>query len=124
MADLMTDLGTFVPDKLLGGSFSIVRSEVTIASNAGALLRGSVLGKVTATGKYVLSASAAEDGSQTPDCILAKDVDATSGEAVGVAYLSGEFVKDALTLGEGHTVTSILDGLRDKNIYLVDYKEI
>jgi hypothetical protein len=36
---------------------------------AGVLPRGALLGKITASGKYVLSLAAANDGSQVPDAV-------------------------------------------------------
>lgn len=49
------------------------RAVVTYNGTAGNLLIGTVLGKVTATGKYKVSLQAAADGSQTPDAILIED---------------------------------------------------
>lgn len=90
---------------------------MTIASGAN-LTKGAVLGKITASGKYKLSASAASDGSEAPDAILAETANAASADVQAVVYFSGEFNDLALTLGAGHTVASIKAGLRDKNIYL------
>lgn len=122
MPKSFTSSENFVPDKLIGGTYPQVVKEVTVVSGQGVLLRGTVLGRITASGKYSKSASAAGDGSQTPDLILAEDVDATSADAVSTAFASGEFVESALILGTGHTLASIADGLRDKNIYLVKSK--
>ena len=80
---------------------------------------GSVLGKITASSKYQLSASAAADGSQTPDLVLAEDVDASAADKPALAYARGDFNAGALTLGAGHTVTSITEGLRAKGIALL-----
>jgi hypothetical protein len=78
-----------------------------------------VLGKITASGKYTLSLSAAADGSNTPDLILAEDCDATSADKQAVAYSRGDFMAEKLILGAGHTVASIKEGLRVKNIILI-----
>jgi len=65
------------------------RSIVTIADGAGKLAAGTVLGKVTATGKYV-PAPAAEvvgfEGAETAVAILAYGVDATD-QAVEVTAI-------------------------------------
>ena len=45
------------------------RETITIASGAGVIAPGTVLGKVTASGKYVASAVGASDGSQNPTAI-------------------------------------------------------
>jgi hypothetical protein len=79
---------------------------VTIASGAD-LTRGAVLGIVTASGKYVLSASAASDGSETPVAILAVDAAAAGADVVAPVYYSGEFNAEFCTFGTGHTVTTV-----------------
>lgn len=109
--------GALSHDNLIAGTAVNMVTE-SIVLDTGNLVRGSVLGKITATGKYILSASAASDGSQTPAAILAEDADATSADKTTVAYLTGEFNTAALTLGAGHTLDSIKDGLRDQGIFL------
>lgn len=71
------------------------------------------------SGKYKLSAAAAVDGSQAPDLILAEDCDATLADKEALAYARGDFYTGALTLGAGHTVASITEGLRAKGITLL-----
>lgn len=110
-------VGSLSHDNLIAGTAINMVTE-SIVLDTGNLSRGAVLGKITATGKYVLSASAAVDGSQTPAAILAEDADATDGDKVTVAYLTGEFNTAALTLGAGHTIASITAGLRDQGIFL------
>jgi hypothetical protein len=70
-------------------------------------------------GTYKLSAAAAADGSQVPDAILAQDCDASGGATEALVYIRGDFNESALTLGAGHTVDSIREGLRQKGIHLV-----
>jgi hypothetical protein len=71
------------------------------------------------SGKYVLSLAAAVDGSQVPDLILAEDTDASAADRTTVAYYQGQFVESALVLGAGHSLNSIREGLRVKNIQLI-----
>lgn len=112
--------GTYTPDKLIAGNAHLlVGRKVTIVSGQANLKRGSVLGKITTGGKYALSLSAADDGSQTPDLILAEDCDATSGDKEALAYARGDFNANALTLGTAHTVASITEGLRAKGITIL-----
>lgn len=108
----------FTPDSLIAGDFPRVTESVTIASGAGVLPRGTVLGKVTASGKYLKSASGASDGSQTPDRILLEPVDATAADVVAPTLLSGEVNGAALTLGTGHTLASITAGLRNLSLFI------
>ena len=111
--------GTYVPDSLIAGNARLlVARTVTIVSGQN-LVRGAVIGKITTGGKYQLSLSAASDGSQVPDLILAEDCDATSADAKALAYSRGDFNANALTLGTAHTVASITEGLRAKGIALL-----
>lgn len=111
--------GTYSPDALIAGNHHLlVGRKVTILSGQN-VVRGAVLGKVTASSKYVLSLSAAADGSQTPDLILAEDCNASAGDKQAMAYARGDFNATALTLGAAHTVASITEGLRAKGVVLV-----
>lgn len=112
-----TDQGEYKPCNLLAGEYPRIERIITIASGS-ALTKGSVLGRVTASGKFSLSASDASDGSETPDAILAEDVDASAEDKQAVVYFSGEFNETALTLGNGHTLESIRAGLRSKSLFL------
>ncbi len=106
------------PDRLIAGEFPLKTEQITLISGQD-LSRGAVLGKITSGGKYNLSLSAAGDGSQTPDAILAQDTDASGADVATIAYFRGEFNDDELTVGTGHTVASIKEGLRAKGIWLV-----
>ena len=77
---------------------------------------GSVLGIVDANKKAVLSAAAANDGSQTPQYVLNYTVDATAGDTEAMAIETGDLIGSQLVLGAGHTLASIRAGLRDKGI--------
>ena len=92
---------------------------VTVVSGQN-LSAGAVLGKITASGKYNLSLSAASDGSQTPDLVLFQDCDASGGDTEAVAIETGTVVASALTLGASHTIASIREGLRGKGITIDD----
>lgn len=71
------------------------RSTVTIASGAGKLKTGQVLGKLSATGKYVPNTAAASDGSQTSVAILLFPVDASSADAQAVVVDTDAIVSHA-----------------------------
>ena len=109
--------GEYIPDNLLAGEYPRVQRLVTIAAGAD-LTKGAVLGKITASGKFKLSASAAVDGSQTPDAILAENASAALADVQAVVYYAGEFNETALVLGVGHTIDTIRPTLRSKNIYM------
>lgn len=111
--------GVHTPDQLLAGNPSLLVGRVVTLLAGQSLLRGAVLGKITASGKYTLSASASADGSQAPDLILAEHCDATAGDRTAMAYSRGDFNANRVLLGAGHTVASITEGLRIKGIALL-----
>ncbi len=113
----LTDQGEYKPCNLIAGEYPRIERIITIASGS-ALTKGSVLGRITASSKFVLSAAGASDGSETPDAILAEDVDASAEDKQAVVYFSGEFNETTLTLGNGHTLESIRAGLRSKSLFL------
>ena len=112
-----TDQGSLTPDNLFAGDLPRATKMVTI-TGAAALLKGTVLGRITASDKYLKSLSAAGDGSQVPKAILGADADASGGDVLAPIYFTGEFNEDALTLGAAHTLASIRDGLRQMGIFL------
>ena len=95
----------------------LVSKRVALAAGQN-LLRGTVLGKVTATGKYVLSAADAVDGSQIPDVVLAEDTDATAGDRSTVGYVNATLNEAKLILGPGQTLEAIKECLRVKRLRL------
>ena len=50
---------------------------------------GSVLGKITATGKYKLATAAGADGAQIASAVLLNPADATAADATGVILARG-----------------------------------
>ncbi len=109
---------TFTHDNLQAGDFPIVTDAVTILSGEN-LTRGAVLGKVTASGKYILCDTAAVDGSEDPKFILAEDADASGGDLDDVpVYASGEFNDNKISLGGATTPADVKEALRDRSIYL------
>lgn len=52
------------------GEGSISREQVTLAAAAGALAAGTVLGKITASGKYVAYSNSATDGTEVAAGVL------------------------------------------------------
>lgn len=68
------------------GNGSISRETVTILSGQN-LEAGAVLGQVTASGKFVALDPAGLDGSESATAILHNAVDASAGDAEGVAVV-------------------------------------
>jgi len=109
----------YSPDRLVAGNHALLKSESITLLSGQNLVRGTVLGKITASGKYIQSLSAAADGSQTPDLILAEDTNASGGDVTTIAYSRGDFDENALTIGTAHTADTIREGLRVKGIVLI-----
>ena len=107
----------FIPDQLIGGDLKIV-THAGRTITGGAFKRGTVLGLITASGKYTIATAAASDGSQTPVAILVDDVDASAADAIGGLYAMGEFNERAVILGAGITVAAAKTALEAQNIYL------
>lgn len=115
---MSNDIGTLVYDKLIAGAQDIVTEPAVAVSGAGVLARGTVLGKITASGKLKTVNSANSDGSQTPYAILAEGVDATSADTQIAVFLAGEFNSAALIFGGTDTATTHKAALRDIGIFL------
>lgn len=80
-----------IADTLLyegGEVVNFVRDAATLASGTIASPIGQVLGKITATGKYVQVAPAASDGSQTAAAVLLTPITATLGADTTVVVIS------------------------------------
>jgi len=105
---LSTD--SYNPDRLIAGD-NAVSQGVTILSGQN-LSRGAVVGRITASGKYILSLAAASDGSEVPRAIIAVDINATSGDKPGQVYVQGEFNERSLIFGTGHTAATVREPLR------------
>jgi len=108
----------YSPDGLVVSADSLFSRSATIITGQ-VLARGAVLGKITASGKYNLSLSAAVDGSEVPVAILADAVDATGGDIVSPVYMGGFFDENKLVIGAAHTKASIFEQLRGVGIKLV-----
>ena len=65
---------------------------------------GSVLGKITASGKYTLSPATGADGSQVASAVLLYAVDATLADATGIIVARGPTIVSRTGLAYGATV--------------------
>lgn len=106
----------FNPDQLIAGVLQPVTRDVTITG--GTYKRGTVLGKVTASGAYTLSVQTATDGSQNPVAILVDDRDASSGDLVGPVYLLGEFNANAVIFDPSWTLSTLIPAMDVNKVFL------
>lgn len=124
-------------DHLLNGKkIPCLTHAVEVEPNKGILRRGSVVS--LKNGKLVLCAktltvdstdddtdnpttTTISDGSQNPYGILAEDVDTDASEKrSGQVYITGEFNKNSLTVGEGYTKDEMPALLRGLSIFITD----
>jgi hypothetical protein len=107
---------SYDPTALFAGALPIRHRPVTVASGSNAagtvLPRGTLLGRVTATDKYIPCVKTANDGSQVPAAVLAADLDASAADAVGPAYDEGEFAAEKLFLDVSWTIQTLQAALR------------
>ena len=108
----------FVPDQLVVSTLQLVTDSGTITG--GTFLRGTVLGKITARGKYTKSVKTATDGSQNPVAILVDNVDASTTDQNGGLYLMGEFNQNRIVYDNTWTVADLKSALRPLAIFLKD----
>ncbi|HIE9658975.1 head decoration protein [Klebsiella quasipneumoniae subsp. quasipneumoniae] len=108
----------FVPDQLVVSTLQLVTDSGTITG--GTFLRGTVLGKITASGKYTKSVTTATDGSQNPVAILVDNVDASTTDQNGGLYLMGEFNQNRIVYDDTWTVADLKSALRPLAIFLKD----
>lgn len=108
----------YSPDDLFAGdNVEPVTRDETIVSGQN-LTRGTVLGKITASGKLAIVDDAQADGTEAPYAVLAEDTDASGGDKVAPVYMAGEFNEAALTFGGDDTAADHRDALRDLGIHL------
>ncbi|MFP3372440.1 head decoration protein [Pseudomonas sp. SIMBA_068] len=108
---------TFTLSQLEAGDFPVVMDSGVIAAGQ-QLLRGAVLGQVTASGEYLLCKAAAEDGSEAPKAILDCDVDTTDGALTAPIRLTGQVLGNQLTLGAGLTLAAAKAALRSLCLFV------
>lgn len=85
------------------------REVITVAAGAGVLAAGSVMGEVTATSKYLISAKGAADGSQNANAVILYPVDATTADVQVAAIVRGPAVLNGNTLTYAADRTTAVD---------------
>jgi len=110
----------FAPDALVVGAKYQIAEVVTLAGGQGVVVKGSVVGKITASGKYAVCTSASSDGSKTPLAIVMTTVDTSAGDIPAVIAYAGIFKANALTLGAGMVLSDVVAALvRRRSLYVV-----
>jgi len=103
---------------------TVAREVVTIASGEGVLEAGTVLGRVTATGRYVASPNASvagKEGAETAVAVLGYQVDATSADAKAVIVDGGGGVEVKASMLVFH---SSVDNAAKRNTKLTQLRSV
>jgi len=104
------------PDGLIAGEHPVESVNGTITG--GDFARGTLLGRVTATGAFTISDDSASDGSEVPVAVLATDADASAGDVTAAVYIAGDFDDGKVIYGGNHTADSVRWTLAGRSIYL------
>ncbi|RTL21740.1 MAG: head decoration protein [Rhodocyclaceae bacterium] len=102
----VTTLETQAVDNVLLGQYEAVDMPGTLLSGQN-LTRGTVVGKVTASGKLKAYASGNNDGSENPVGIMARDTNATGGDVKTLYYATGVFNKKGLTGADANGIDKL-----------------
>lgn len=112
---------TFEADNLFAGSVQpVVAGSETLLAGQGVILRGTVLGSVTASSKLKIVDSASSDDSQAVYAILAADTDTTDGDVDAPVYYTGEYNKNELVFGGSDTADTHKTQARNIGIFFKD----
>lgn len=120
---LNLDIGSV---ELRDGAF---RDGALVFAGAATVLQGTILGRVTASGKFTPFVVGGTGGEEIPKAVLTYEVTATGAGDIQIrALTSGVVKKDKLVIdadGDDSNITeAILDQLRDYNISAVDAFEL
>lgn len=127
MAELVSKFDGVTYDELIGGTaVAVMTANVTIAklSAAASYKRGTLLGVVTASGKYAIVDSAASTGEKVASVVLAKEIEVgTTDDVVATVYTRGIFNREKLFVkAESDSASAHEEELRKVGIYLTSVK--
>lgn len=127
MAELANTMDGVTYDELFGGTaVGALTANVTIAklSAAATYKRGTLLGVVTASGKYAIVDSAATTGEKVASVVLARDLTVgVENDVTATVYTRGIFNREKLIVKDaGDNATKHEEELRKVGIYLTSLK--
>lgn len=116
----MTTYPAYTPTSIYAGDFPRITHPIVLASGsngAGTVApRGLVLGRITASDKYVPCVKTASDGSQVPAAILATEhADASAGDVNAMAYFTGQYEGRQLKIDASWTIAQLEAAFRTAN---------
>lgn len=97
-----------------------IAERVTVLAGVAACVQGEVMGRVTATNKWIKSIDTAVDGSQVPRGLMVS-ASATSGaDRLASVWVFGRFNALGITYGGTWTAATIRAALFDQKLFLED----
>jgi len=118
----MTELGERAHDNLLAEGPYVTQAETVVSGQN--VVRGTVMGVITSSGKLSICDSNNSDGTENPWSVMAEDVDASGGDAVGITYQTGAFNQEALTFGSIDTIETHRAAMRQLNMHGVGSESV
>lgn len=91
------------------GNGQISREQVTVAQGTAAIVAGTVMGKITASGKYIAYVDGAVDGSGVAAGILLTNLPAQTGSADHKATIIARSAEAIATLVTGEDASGIAE---------------
>lgn len=110
-------------NNLVGGDYPWKSKRMTIAPQDPALEPGTLMAKITASGKLEPFDSAGSGGQEIPYAILLEEAPVNVSDQERLVLIAGDVNKNKVILTApqtGETIDDWFDDLRDKNIYLSD----
>jgi len=92
-----SEVVTSTEDNLIANSVPAIATDDGTLITGQNLVRGAVLGRITASNKLTLADDTAVNGSETPMGILVHDIDASAADKGCQVYVAGSFHNDELT---------------------------
>jgi len=114
--DTITDTITY--DGLLVGDFPQLTDACVVGLNQ-TLLRGTVVGKITASGYLIACDHTASDGSQTPYGVMVEAVTTAGAIGAGLLYVFGAFDESKLTFGGSSVLADLKDAMKNIGLFAV-----
>ena len=111
------EIGTNTPDTLFAGSNQLPVSDGETILQGENVVRGEVLGKITASGKWVTFNLGNANGSEIPRGIASEDINAAASDMESVVYKTGEFNANALVFSADSLTEAVKNLLQDVNIH-------
>ena len=112
------EVTTFKPDLLMAGGNMPTEYDGAIIAKGNKYKRGTMLGKITATGECVITDATAKDGSEQLFAILTEDVDTTEATVSANVLYTGNVNAGALIVKTGETPIQYKDQGRKIGLFI------